>query len=147
MNSLPPGEQGRLILETAGYGRGLCLLTRGAGQVCSPTEKVKLASRVQSGQQMAWRPLRPQSTASLVIGVPGSVLSVSMFLALMMELDLRRFGGGGPRMGLLRFPRMGRGVEPAGPGRVPESRSPDRGSGPQFPGSGGAGRAARQHHG
>lgn len=24
------------------------------GQVCSPTEKVKLASRVQSGQQRAW---------------------------------------------------------------------------------------------
>lgn len=35
------------------------------------------------------------STASLVTVVPGRVLAVSMFLALMMELVLRRFGSGG----------------------------------------------------
>lgn len=88
----------------------MCLLTRGAGtSLQRGIEKVKLASRVQSAQQRAWRRLRAQSTASLVTGVPGSVLSVSMSLALMMELALRRFGGGGPTMGLLRSPRMGRG--------------------------------------
>lgn len=82
------------------------------GQVCSPIEKVELGPGY-TGQQRAWHRLRAHLTASLLTGAPGSVLSVSMFLALMMELDLGRFGGGGPRMGLLRFPRMGRAVEPS----------------------------------
>ena len=55
--------------------------------------------------------MRPQSTASLVIVVPGRVLAVSM--ALMTELTLRRFGGGDPRIGLLGSPRLRSAVEQA----------------------------------
>lgn len=60
---------------------------------------------MKSAQQRAWHGVRAQSTASLVTVVPGRVLPVSTFLALMMELALRRFGGGGPRDRASRGPQ------------------------------------------
>lgn len=93
---LPPGQQECLILETAGYERGLCLLASLNTSVRCAVEEAKPESVVSSAQQRAWRGVRAQSTASLVTS-SGSVSPVSMILALTMELALRRFRDEGRR--------------------------------------------------
>lgn len=103
---LHPGEHECLILEKAGYEKRLVSLLTSLNKTVGRAVEVKLEPVVKSAQQRAWHRVRAQSTASLVTVVPGRVLPVSMFLALMMELALRRFGGGGLRDRASRGPQV-----------------------------------------